>query len=81
MSERLESSTKIYGVPILISQHLWRSFSLKTKNHTRVVDWVKMDGFDDPIKLYTVDIKSSVIELEENKIVYMTPKEKNIKRI
>ena len=44
MSERLESSTKVFGVPILISEPLWNHLSRKTKTYTRPVDWVVFKG-------------------------------------
>ena len=60
MSERLESSTKVFGVPILISEPLWKKLSRKTKTYTRCVDWCIYEGMG-PTKLYTVDVKSSAI--------------------
>lgn len=44
MSERLESSTKVFGVPILISEPLYKHLSLKTKTYVRPVDWVIFSG-------------------------------------
>lgn len=80
MSERLEGSTKTFGVPILISEALWIHLSRKTKVYTRCVDQVQFTGQTEPIRLYTIDVKSDNIECEEG-IVYMTPKEIKIKRI
>ena len=80
MSERLESSTKVFGVPILISEPLWRKLSRKTKSYTRCVDWVVYEGYG-PMKLYTVDVKSSAIKLEAENLKYMTPRDLKLKRI
>ena len=80
MSERLESSTKIYGVPLLLSEYLWKYLTKKTKSYCRQVDWVIMKGSTKPMKLFTIDIKPDNLPLN-NDIDYMTPKEKKIKRI
>lgn len=80
MSERLESSTKVFGVPILISEPLWKKLSRKTQQYTRCVDWVDMEGMG-PTKLYTIDVNSATIKLEEETLVYMTPREQKLKRI
>lgn len=80
MSERLESSTKVFGVPILISEPLWKKLSGKTKSYTRCIDWVIFDGVG-PMKLYTVDVKPTAIKLEKDDARYMTSREIKLKRI
>lgn len=81
MSERLESSTKVFGVPILLSEPLYEHLSLKTKSYMRPVDWVIFSGQTKPIKLYTVDVDPTVIELENEPLIYMTQREQKLKRI
>ena len=44
MSERLESSTKVFGVPLLISEALYTHLSNITKELCRPVDWVIFKG-------------------------------------
>lgn len=77
MSERLESSTKKFKVPLLISDALWTCLSNTMKEYTRCVDWVVFSGMDTPMKLYTIDVKPENIKLEES-IGYMPP---HLKRI
>ena len=72
MSERLESSTKVFGVPILISEHLFKHLSNKTKTYVRPVDWVIFSGSTKPMKIYTIDVDPSVIQLEDEPIIYLT---------
>ena len=72
MSERLESSTKVFGVPILISEHLFKHLSNKTKTYVRPVDWVIFSGSTKPMKIYTIDVDPSVIQLEDEPIIYQT---------
>lgn len=79
-AERLEGATKTYGVPILISGSLYRHFTKETKSHCRQVDWVRMAGFDEPIKLYTVDLDPEGLPLSE-KEPYKTLKDRKIKRV
>ena len=79
-AERLESSTKHYGVPILMSGSIYRHLTLKTKKECRQVDWVTMAGMDEPIKLFTVDLDSSAIPLDEEE-PYLTLKDRKVKRV
>ena len=83
MSERLESSTKVYKVPLLISEHLYDYLSRSTQDFCRPVDYVVLKGKDEPMMLYTIDVCSQLIELESEKesLVYLTSKEKKIKRV
>lgn len=81
MSERLESSTKVFGVPLLISESLYTHLSNKTKTYVRPVDWVIFSGQTKPMKIYTVDVDPSVIKIENEPLVYMTQREQKLKRI
>ena len=65
MSERLEGSTKHYGVPLLISETLFKSFTRFTKGYCRCVDYCVMAGNPNPVRLYTIDIDSTHVPLEE----------------
>lgn len=79
-AERLESATKEFKVPLLMSGSLYRHLSRKTKSHCRQVDWVLMAGSDEPVRLYTVDLDATAIELDEEE-PYLTLKERKIKRV
>ena len=80
MAERLESSTKVFGVPVLISEALYQHLSYKTKDYCRPVDWVIFKGQTKPVKLYTIDVQSSKVQLEDH-IGYMMHKEQKLRRI
>jgi class 3 adenylate cyclase len=80
MAERLEGSTKHYGVPLLISETLHRKFTRKTKGYCRTVDYCVMAGNPKPVRLFTIDINSDKIPLEEEQ-PYMNPKQKKIQRV
>ena len=80
MAERLESSTKVFGVPLLISEALHKNLSNIAKELCRPVDWVIFKGQSTPIKLYTIDIQPSKIQLEPDQ-GYLTHKEQKILRI
>lgn len=56
MAERLEGSTKHFGVPLLISETLYRSFTRHTKDNCRCVDYCVMQGNPKPVRLYTIDL-------------------------
>ena len=65
MSMRLEGATKAFGVPLLISNTLYKIFTRKTKGYCRQVDYCTMQGNELPVKLYTIDVDSTHIPLEE----------------
>jgi class 3 adenylate cyclase len=77
MSERLEGSTKHYGVPLLISETLHKNLTRYTKGYCRVVDYCVMKGVSTPVRLYTIDIDSTNVPLEEEQS-YMNAKQKKI---
>lgn len=61
MSMRLEGATKHFGVPLLISNALHKVFTRKTKGYCRQVDYCTMQGNEQPVKLYTIDVDASRI--------------------
>ena len=77
MSARLEGATKAFGVPLLISGSLYVKCTRRMKGHCRQVDWVVMAGSDEPVKLYTVDVDSSLLALESPQPT-LTEKERKI---
>lgn len=80
MSERLESSTKVYKVPLLISGALYEFLSRTTKGYCRAVDYVVFKGKSDPTMLYTIDADNTKIPLEEWE-PYYDQKELKIKKV
>lgn len=55
VASALEGSTKIYGVPILISGALYNTFSYKIQEYCRHIDTVIIKGNSKPLELYTSD--------------------------
>jgi class 3 adenylate cyclase len=55
VASALEGSTKIYGVPLLISGPLYESFSEPIQRYCRHIDTVVIKGNAKPLKLYTSD--------------------------
>ena len=80
MAERLEGATKAFKVPFLMSGALQKYLSRRMKEECRQVDWVVFPGNPEPLKLFTIDVVTERVELEEE-IVYMTSNEKRIKRM
>lgn len=56
MAERMEGATKAVGVPVLITDSLYKSFTRKTRGYCRLVEYCTMKGSDKPMKIYTVDL-------------------------
>ena len=54
-AEFLESSTKEYGVPILMSEPFFRLLSPQAMKHCRLVDKIKKSVNEDVVSLYTYD--------------------------
>lgn len=55
LASALEASTKMYGVPILISGALYDMLSNDIQNYCRKIDVVILKGMSKPINLYTCD--------------------------
>ena len=55
MAARLETSSKQYGVPVLISQVAWELMSPVAQNLCRKLDVVTVKGSEFPIGIYTYD--------------------------
>jgi class 3 adenylate cyclase len=51
----LEASTKMYGVPLLISGTLYQVFSEPVQKYCRQIDQVLIRGHSDPLPLFTSD--------------------------
>ena len=85
MAETLEGATKVYGVPLLISETLFKCFSRKIKDYCRPVDWALFSGKQDPLKLYTIDVQPENVPLEDEHeylaSLYMNEKDKKIRRV
>mmetsp|Transcript_13669 Transcript_13669/g.21415 ORF Transcript_13669/g.21415 Transcript_13669/m.21415 type:complete len:147 (+) Transcript_13669:2411-2851(+) len=77
MAERLEGMTKAFGVPLLISGSLYKYFTRKTRGYCRQVDWVQVAGRDETLKLYTIDVDNTTLELEQD-VPFLSSKEKKI---
>ena len=65
MAETLESATKIYGVPLLVSETLYNCFSRKIKDYCRQVDSALFTGKLEPLRLYTIDVQPENVPLED----------------
>jgi class 3 adenylate cyclase len=59
MAARLETSSRQYGVPILVSQNAFELFSVETQKMCRRVDVVTVKGSEVPIDIYTYDCLES----------------------
>ena len=55
MTEFLESSTKAYGVPLLLSEPFYKLLSIETKKYIRQVDRIRKSEKDEPMGIYVYD--------------------------
>jgi class 3 adenylate cyclase len=55
-TEFLESSTKEYGVSLLLSEDFYRLLSASAQRHIRQVDRIKRSAEEPPMGLYTYDV-------------------------
>ncbi len=66
-TEFLESSTKAYGTPLLISEPCFNDFSNTAKRYIRKVDVVRKSKKEDPVGLYTYDSDLSIDWADPNR--------------
>ena len=64
MAAILETATKLYGVPMLISGELYDFFTGDSQSKCRQIDQVTFDGWGKPMRLYTCDVETAHLELE-----------------
>eukprot|EP00919_Chromeraceae_sp_WS-2016_P010474 GHVR01024461.1.p1 GENE.GHVR01024461.1~~GHVR01024461.1.p1 ORF type:complete len:116 (+),score=4.41 GHVR01024461.1:124-471(+) len=64
MSSRLEAATKQFGVQILISGSLADILTRETYSYCRQIDCVTVKGSNEPMRLFTVDLRSDHLQLE-----------------
>lgn len=80
ISARLEAGTRQYGVSILISGELHELLNEPFKEITRLIDIAAVKGSEFPMKFYTVNLRSDVIEEEKAPFEGMTPSAKKSMR-
>ena len=66
-TEFLESSTKAYGVPMLLSEAFYKRLSPAASRYCRQVDRIKRADDDAPIGLYTYDCDLSIDFSDHNR--------------
>ena len=59
VASSLEGLTKMYGVPLLISETLYKFFSHSAQQHCRQIDRILIKGSSEPLNLYTSDVDLS----------------------
>jgi class 3 adenylate cyclase len=67
MSEFLESSTKTYGVPLLMSEAFFRLLSPQASRYCRQVDRIRRSEGEEPFGLFTYDSDLNLEFAEEEK--------------
>lgn len=68
LASRLEAATKQFGIPILISDNLYRLCSFKIQNYLRHIDCVTVKGSKVPMDLYTFDGDFEVLNVDNKNI-------------
>jgi len=68
MSEYLESSTKAYGVPLLMSEAFFRLLSPHANKFCRQVDRIKRNDAEEPFGLFTYDADLNYEFAEDQKL-------------
>mmetsp|Transcript_8812 Transcript_8812/g.13189 ORF Transcript_8812/g.13189 Transcript_8812/m.13189 type:complete len:887 (-) Transcript_8812:178-2838(-) len=68
MSEYLESSTKAYGVPLLMSEAFFRLLSPHANKYCRQVDRIKRSDAEEPFGLFTYDADLNYEFVEDQKL-------------
>lgn len=76
IAARLESATRQFGVPLLLSGVLYEKCSLEMKGLCRFVDRVKVKGSQLPLDLYTIDTNLNLTHQDCKNIIIMANKDK-----
>ena len=76
IAARLESASRQFHIPILISGVLYNLLSDEMKDLCRFVDCVMVKGSELPLDLYTIDVNLNIKTQNEKKILIMGNKEK-----
>mmetsp|Transcript_13971 Transcript_13971/g.15423 ORF Transcript_13971/g.15423 Transcript_13971/m.15423 type:complete len:362 (-) Transcript_13971:23-1108(-) len=69
LASRMESATKQYGVPILLTEQIWDLLSNQTKEYTRRIDRVVAKGTRKPINIYTCNIDRNNLDLDQKELL------------
>ena len=64
LASRLQSATKFFGVPLLLSGQLQSILTDKCKTQLRHIDTIKVKGSTEPIKIYTCDVNPNILTIE-----------------
>lgn len=65
LAARVQSATKFFGLPMLMSGSLVKHFCKETQSYCRIIDRVALKGSAEPIDLYTFDSVTDFISLDE----------------
>ena len=66
MAARLESSSRQYGVPLLVSGDFYEVMTVEVRNLCREIDTVTVKGSIRPVRLFTVDMETdNLIEIRD----------------
>lgn len=76
IAARLESATRQFGVPLLISGVLYTLLSKEMQQLCRFIDCVMVKGSQLPLDLYTIDVNLDIQPQNEKQIKIMGGKEK-----
>lgn len=76
MTEYLESSTKAYGVPLLLSEPFYRLLSPAAAKYVRQVDRVRRSMAEEPVGLYTYDADVNIDWEDVARRRKLSPKER-----
>lgn len=63
----MEAATKQYGVPLLISEHIFRYFSPRLQAICRKIDCVALKGSHESLGLFTLDLDVENLPPSKNK--------------
>ena len=82
LAARIQSATKFFGVPLLMSGNLVKHFCKETQDYCRQLDRVLLKGSREPIDLYTLDTVTDFIMPDdaEKPITYREEKKRRARQ-
>jgi len=78
MAENLETATKQYGCPILMSEAVIQLMTEDIAEECRLIDHVRLSGSTNSFKLYTCDLNDEALEVERSSIPVQATSSSNL---
>ena len=78
IAARVLQASQRYNVPIMMSQAFFSQLTGQTQEYCRLVDHVKLKGCRDPLRIYTYDLDTIHLQIEDPQQVTACTKKQRV---